>query len=54
MSNRTIQIRVYKEDWERMKTSGIKLFLEEHPEFKDVELTQAFLFRRMLKFWFKE
>ncbi len=54
MSNKRKQIWVYEEDIARMRDEGMRLFLEEHPDMEGLNISDPFIFKRMMKFWFKE
>lgn len=49
-----ISIKVEKKDLMKLMTTGVRLFLEEKPEFNTTNLTQKFMLKRAIDFYCKE
>lgn len=54
MSANTVTIRADEEDRNSLMNECKQLFLEEHPEMEGYEITQRFMFKKVIKFYLKE
>ena len=51
MAVKTEIIRVLVEDKERFVNQCVALFLKEHPEFKGMKLSHAFIFKKVIDYY---
>lgn len=51
MAQKTDLIRVRTEDKEKFVTKCFEMFLKEHPEFKGMKLSHAFIFTKLVDFY---
>ena len=53
MTQKTTQIRIRNDDIEKLRKEVKIEFLKHHPEFKDINLTDAFLMKQCIDWYLK-
>jgi len=51
MVNNKVILKVYETDKKKLMKDCKLLFLEHHPEFKGYNITQAFMFKKLVTFY---
>ena len=53
MSKKYKHIVVFQEDYDKLMSEGVELFLYDNPKFKGIHLTNVFMFKRAVEYFCK-
>lgn len=53
MPHNTAKVSIYPDDKEKIMEECKKLFLEEHPDMKDIKVSYHFMIKKIIEFYLK-